>query len=367
MKVPFVNLQAQLERLKPELLASIEQVIESRDFIQGRYVAEFEKGFARAHGGKHVIGCANGTAALALALRSAGVGDGDEVITVSHTFIATAEAICEVGAKPVLVDIDPDTYTMDVSQVEAVIGKRTRALLPVHLYGNPCDMASLLDVAERHSLRIIEDCAQAHLATYRDRPVGCFGTAGTFSFYPGKNLGAIGDAGCIITDDEEVARRLRKLRDHGRLSKYEHDLVGYNERMDGLQAAVLSVKLKYLDEWTEKRRRNAKAYRERLESVGLKMMTPTGESEPVWHLFIVEVDGRDAVARHLASKGIGTGVHYPVPLHLQPALQHLGYSEGDFPVTEQASHRVLSLPMCAELTEEQIMLVCDELERALAA
>jgi len=366
MMIPFVNLQAQLERLKPELLASIEEVIDSRDFIQGRYLEEFEAGFAQVHGAKHVIGCANGTAGLALALRSAGVGPGDEVITVAHTFIATVEAICEVGATPVFVDIDADTYTINTDQVEEAVSSRTRALMPVHLYGNSCDMAPLVSLADRLDLRIIEDCAQAHLATYKGRPVGSFGAAGAFSFYPGKNLGALGDAGCIITENETIAGQLRKLRDHGRSSKYEHDVVGYNERMDGLQAAILSVKLKYLDEWTRARRANAAAYLERLASMGVKTMTPTPNSEPVWHLFVVEVDQRNDVANALASNGIATGVHYPVPVHLQPALKHLGYSEGDLPATEAASQRVLSLPMCAELKEEEIALVCRKLERALA-
>jgi dTDP-4-amino-4,6-dideoxygalactose transaminase len=366
MRIPFVNLQAQLDRLKPDLLARIGQVIDTGDFIQGRFVREFEEHFARVHGVPNVVGCSNGTAAIALALEALGIGDGDEVITVAHTFIATAEAICEVGARPVFVDIRPDTYVLDPARLEAAITPRTRAILPVHLYGNPCDMQAILDVSRAHGLKVIEDCAQAHLATYRGQPVGSFGDAGTFSFYPGKNLGAIGDAGCIVTNDPDLAMRLRKMRDHGRLSKYEHDIIGYNERMDGLQAAVLTAKIGYLSEWTETRRRNAARYARNLAALGLKIMASTAQANPVWHLLVTEFEDRNGVAEQLRAGGIGTGVHYPVPLHLQPALQDLGYRKGDFPHTEAASRRVLSLPMCAELTEAQVDEVCGAIRRALA-
>jgi dTDP-4-amino-4,6-dideoxygalactose transaminase len=366
MRIPFVNLQAQLDRLKPELLAKIEQVIDSRDFIQGRFLREFEEEFSRVHGVPHVVGCSNGTAAISLALEALGIGEGDEVITVAHTFIATVEAICQVGAKPVFVDIRPDTYVLDPTQLEAAMTPRTRAILPVHLYGNPCDMDPILEVSQAHGVKVIEDCAQAHLATYCGRPVGGFGDVGTFSFYPGKNLGALGDAGCIVTRDENLAQRLRKMRDHGRFSKYEHDIIGYNERMDGIQAAVLTVKLAYLAKWTEARRRSAARYVEKLTTMGLKILAPTSRSNPVWHLFVTEVEHRDEVAERLHASGIATGVHYPIPLHLQPALRHFGYREGDLPITEAASRHVLSLPMCAELTHEQVDDVCHALGRALS-
>jgi len=366
MRIPFVNLQAQLDRLKPELLAQLERVIDSRDFIQGRFASEFERAFARLHGVPHVIGCANGTSALALAMRALGIGPGDEVITVAHTFIATAEAICEVGAKPVFVDIDPRTYLLDPARLDAAMTPRTRAVIPVHLYGNVCDMEPILDACRPRGVKVIEDCAQAHLATYRGRAVGSFGEIGAFSFYPGKNLGALGDAGCLVTGDESLATRLRKLRDHGRLSKYEHDIVGYNERLDGIQAAVLLLKLAHLPEWTEARRRNAARYREHLTAMGVKTLAPTPGASPVWHLFVAEFDRRDEVASRLQAKGIGTGVHYPIPLHRQPALRELGYREGDFPATESASRRVLSLPMCAELTEAQVDEVCRELREILS-
>jgi dTDP-4-amino-4,6-dideoxygalactose transaminase len=363
MRIPFVNLQAQLDRLRPQLLETFGEVIDSRDFIQGRYVREFEESFARAHGVANVIGCSNGTSAISLALKALGIEQGDEVITVAHTFIATAEAICAIGATPVFVDILPDTYAMDASRVDAAITKRTRAIVPVHLYGNPCDMDAILEVARKRGLKVVEDCAQAHLATYRGIPVGSFGEAGTFSFYPGKNLGALGDAGCIVTKDADLATRLRKMRDHGRLSKYEHDIVGVNERMDGIQAAVLTLKLRYLHEWTAARRRNAARYEANLRSLGLACVRATAHAEPVWHLFVTEFGERDAVAAKLQSAGIGTGVHYPVPLHLQPAFQYLGYRRGDLPYTESAGDRVLSLPMCAELTQAQVDEVCDELQR----
>jgi dTDP-4-amino-4,6-dideoxygalactose transaminase len=364
-RIPFVNLQAQLDRLKPELLAQFGRLIDSREFIQGRYAQEFEAQFASAHGVPHVVGCANGTAALTLALRALGIGPGDEVITVAHTFIATAEAICEAGATPVFVDVLADTHVLDPARLEAAVTNRTRAVIPVHLYGNPCDMDAIMAVARARGLKVIEDCAQAHLATYRGKPVGGFGEAGTFSFYPGKNLGALGDAGCIVTRDEALATRMRKLRDHGRLSKYEHDLVGFNERMDGLQAAALLVKLPHLKQWTETRRRNAGLYVERLSEAGVKTTRPTPGADPVWHLFVVELDDRQAAASRLEQRGIGTGVHYPVPLHLQPAFRYLGYRPGQLPVTEAAARRVLSLPMCGELAAEQVDEVCRELVAAV--
>ena len=357
--IPFVDLENQYRKLKPEISAAIEAVIESRAFIQGPFAETFERQFADAIGARFGIACANGTAAISLILEALGIGPGDEVITVAHTFFATAEAIYHVGATPVFVDIEPGTYNLDPDLLETAITPKTKAIVPVHLYGNPADMDAIRSVARKHNLKIIEDAAQAHLATYREKFAGTIGDAGSFSFYPGKNLGAFGDAGFISTDNEAVAQKLMRLRDHGRSSKYEHDVIGYNQRMDGIQAAILSVKLKYLTEWTNKRRRNAQYYDAQLKARGFKTIEPTQGSAPSYHLYVVEVENREDVQRKLSEAGIGCGVHYPVPLHLQPALKPNGSHHNQLPHTERAATRVLSLPMCAELTEAQIDRVCD--------
>jgi len=357
--IPIINLEAQYKRLKPEIMAVVDEVFESRAFIQGKYVRQFENKFCDALGVSHGAGCANGTAALILALNALGISKGDEVITVAHTFVATAEAICQCGAKPVFVDIDPDTYTIDPEALKSAITKKTRAIIPVHIYGAPCDMDSILDVARQKNIAVIEDCAQAHLATYKGKCVGGLGDAGRFSFYPGKNLGAFGDAGLVTTNNDETASLIHKLLDHGRVSKHEHDIIGYNFRMDGVQAAILTVKLHYLEEYNSARRANAALYDNRLRESGFKVIEPTQDSEPVYHLYIVEVSNRDEVAECLKSNQIGYGVHYPIPLHLQPAFKDLGYRPGDLSVTKAVSGRVLSLPMCPELTEDQVERVCD--------
>jgi dTDP-4-amino-4,6-dideoxygalactose transaminase len=357
--IPFVDLEGQYRKLQPEMAVAIDAVLESRAFIQGPYAAKFEKEFAGAMGAKHGLGCANGTAAISLALEALGIGRGDEIITVSHTFFATAEAIHHVGATPIFIDIDPHSYTMDPALLEPAITPRTKAVIPVHLYGTPADMDPIMEVARRHDLKVIEDSAQAHLATYRGAFAGALADAATFSFYPGKNLGAYGDAGFVSTSSDEVAERLRRLRDHGRLSKYEHDVIGYNQRMDGLQAAVLSVKLKYLAGWTANRRRNAARYDSKLRPRGFKTIEPSNEARSAYHLYVVEVENRNETLKALTEAGIGCGVHYPVPLHLQPALIAQGPGRGSLPVTERVADRVLSLPMCGELTDAQIDKVCD--------
>lgn len=365
--IPLVNLTAQYARIRHEIVPAIEEVIATNAFIQGKFSARFEEAFNAAHGAEHGFGCANGTAAISLALEALGVGRGDEVITVPNTFIATVEAICQVGAVPVFVDVDPVTHAMDPHLIEAAITPRTRALIPVHLYGNMCDMEAISLIAQKHGLKVIEDAAQAHLATFRGRAAGAWGDAATFSFYPGKNLGAFGDAGFVIARDANVAKRARQLADHGRTGKYEHELIGSNQRMDGLQGAVLSVKLKYLPDWTAARRRNAALYRATIKTPGLRYAEPTPEANPVYHLMVVEVANRDSVMRHLSDKGIASGIHYPIPLHLQPALAHFGGRTGMFPVAERLAHRILSLPMCAELTETDIELIAsafDEVARA---
>lgn len=356
--IPFVDLAAQYESLKPEIDAAIDSVFRAGTYIQGPAVEAFEQAFAGKMGAAHGIGCANGTASLSLALEALGIGKGDEVITVAHTFIATAEAICHVGAKPVFVDIEPAAYGMDASLVEAAITPRTRAIVPVHLYGAPCDMDPILAIARKHELKVIEDAAQAHFATYRGRCVGSLGDCGSFSFYPGKNLGAYGDAGLISTNDTETASLLRKLRDHGRISKYEHEVIGYNQRMDALQAAMLSVKLNHIEAWIAARRKIAAHYDARLRPAGFKTAAPWPHSEPVYHLYVVEVANRAAVIDALTREGVSTGVHYPIPLHRQPALAAHG-PHRPLPVTEAIAARVLSLPIYPELGAGDPDRICD--------
>lgn len=365
--IPLVNLAAQYARIKNEIDAAIQSVIESNDFIQGRFASQFESEFLQALGAEFGIGCANGTAAISLALEALDIGRGDEVITVPNTFFATVGAICHVGAVPVFVDVDRRTQCMDPALIEAAITPKTRALMPVHLFGNVCEMTPILEIAQRNGLRVIEDAAQAHLATYEGRMAGTFGDAATFSFYPGKNLGAFGDAGFVVARDEQVAKRIKRLINHGRSGKYEHEIIGYNQRLDGLQAAILSVKLRHLPAWTTARRHNAAAYRAAITSTQILYAQPTLGAEPAYHLFVVEVERRDAVIAALAAKGIASGIHYPLPLHLQPALAHLGGRAGMFPVTEALAGRILSLPMCAELSEAQVAFISGAFDEVLAA
>ena len=357
--IPFVNLDRQFESIRPRVMSAIDAVVSSRAFIQGPFVAAFEAEFGRMIAVRHAIGCSNGTSALSLALEALGVGRGDEVITVAHTFIATAGAIRHVGATPVFVDIDPGSYTIDPAAVAAAVTSRTKAIVCVHLYGTPCDLDALKAIAERHGLFLVEDSAQAHLARYKGVPVGGIGDAGTFSFFPGKNLGAFGDAGLAAVRDDAVATKVRQLRDHGRLSKYEHSIIGYNHRMDGMQAAILSAKLPYLADWTRRRCEAAARYAPRLEPSGFRLPAPPAGAEAVHHLLVVQVSNRDETMKHLEGNGIGCGVHYPVPLHLQPALADLGYRSGAFPVTELAAKRILSLPICGSIRDDEVDRVCD--------
>lgn len=358
-EIAFVDLKTQYERLKPEITAAISAVLDDRAFVQGRHAAKFARDFCAMLGLPHGVGCSNGTSAIAVALEALGIGRGDEVITVSHTFFATTEAIFHVGAVPVFVDIDPRTYTIDLAQVDAAVTPRTRAVLPVHLYGNPCQMTELMALARKHSLVVVEDAAQAHLATYGDTCAGAFGDAATFSFYPGKNLGAYGDAGFIASRDPKTAEIVESLIDHGRSAKYEHDRIGYNYRVDGLQAAILSAKLPHLPGWTARRRAAAARYDSILKPAGFKVVEQWPGAVSSYHLYPVEVSNRDEVMRTLQDAKIGCGIHYPIPIHLQPAVRHLGGSMGQLPHTEHAADRVLSLPMCAELRDDQIDRVCD--------
>ncbi|ODS37465.1 MAG: hypothetical protein A7315_13480 [Candidatus Altiarchaeales archaeon WOR_SM1_79] len=311
---------------------------------------------------KHAIGVSSGTSALHLALLGAGIKPGDEVITVPNTFIATAEAISHVGAKPVFVDIDKETYTINVSKIKDKITEKTKAVIPVHLYGQMVEMDDLMELAQDNNLKIIEDSAQAHGAEYKCRKAGTIANSGCFSFYPGKNLGAYGDAGMVTTNDDEIAENVKILRDHGRSDKYEHKIIGFNHRIDALQAAILNVKLKYLNGWTDARRKNAKLYNELLSNVDVVTPVEKEYSKHVYHLYVIRTKKRDELQKYLKTHGIATGVHYPIPLHLQPAYSHLDYKEGDFTVTEEYSGEILSLPMFGELTEEEIGYVVEKIK-----
>ena len=366
MNVPFVDLQAQYRSIKSEIDAAIQRVLDTSAFVLGREVEAFERAFADYVGARECVGVSNGTAAIQLALMACGVGQGQEVIVPANTFFATAEAVSTAGAKPVFVDCDADSYTIDPNKIESAISERTRAIIPVHLYGQPADLDPVFEIAARRNLFVIEDAAQAHGALYRGRRVGALARAGCFSFYPGKNLGAYGEGGAVVTNDLEVARRVRLLRDHGSERKYHHELVGYNFRLEGIQGAVLSVKLKYLDAWNDRRRAHAARYRELLApldaSGALTLPRESQYARHVYHLFVVQTNARDELQRRLSEAGVQTGIHYPVPVHLQPAYAALGHREGDFPQTEAQSRRVLSLPMFAELTDEQIEHVAGTIE-----
>ncbi|MDI3340758.1 MAG: DegT/DnrJ/EryC1/StrS family aminotransferase [Sphaerobacter sp.] len=364
-RVPFVDLAAQYASLAAEVNAATERVLRGTEYILGSDVAAFEQEFAAYCEVDHAVGVDSGTSALELALRAFGIGPGDEVITVANTFVATAFAISYTGATPVLVDADPITHNIDPSQLAQAITPRTRAIMPVHLYGQPADMDPILEIARRHDLIVIEDACQAHGARYKGQRVGTFGHAAAFSFYPAKNLGAYGDGGMVVTNNAEVAETVRRLSNYGQREKYHHDHLGYNRRLDTLQAALLRVKLQHLDEWNAARRRHAARYAEVLPE-GVVIPAVPEDIEPVWHLYVIRVPERDALRAFLAQRGIATGIHYPVPIHLQPACQDLGYQRGHFPVTEEAAGQILSLPMYAELTNEAIDYVATSIREFLA-
>jgi dTDP-4-amino-4,6-dideoxygalactose transaminase len=353
-QVPFIDLKAQYRDIASEIDAAMAGVIKNTAFILGEEVKLFENEFADYCQASFAVGVDSGTSALELALRAYGIGPGDEVITAANTFIATALAISYTGAKPVLVDIDPHTYAIDVIKITEAITNATKAIIPVHLYGNPVDMDPILEIAKQHDLILIEDACQAHGAKYKNKRVGGLGDAAAFSFYPAKNLGAFGDGGIIVTNNEEVANTIRMLRDVGQRKKYYHEAKGFNHRLDALQAAVLRVKLKYLDEWNEARRSHAEYYNNLFK--GTPVITPgqTDASEAVYHLYIVRVDDRDGLMNYLAERKVFTGIHYPIPIHLQEAYQDLDYEPGDFPITEEYADQILSLPMYAELTPEMV-------------
>lgn len=351
--IPLVDLKAQYASIRSEVDAAMQRVLDSTAFILGPEVRQFEEAFAAWCSARHCVGLSSGTAALELALRACGVGSGDEVITVAHTFIATAEAISAVGATPVFVEIDPRTWVMDAGACEAAITERTRAVIPVHLYGQAADMDAIGSVAARHGLAVIEDAAQAHGARWNGARVGTLGDVGCFSFYPGKNLGAYGDAGAVTTDDDALAERIRLLRNHGRQEKYLHEVIGFGERLDTLQAAVLHAKLAHLAAWTAARQRLAARYSAGLAESGLTLPWVDARAEAVWHLYVVCTPQRDALRGHLRAHGVEAGIHYPAPLHLQPAYGHLGYRVGQLPVSEQVANECLSLPIYPEMTDAQ--------------
>jgi dTDP-4-amino-4,6-dideoxygalactose transaminase len=365
MKVPFLDLKAHHAPIRAELDATIREVIDRGAFAGGPYVERFEEDFARFCGIPFAIGVGNGTDALWFALLALGVGPGDEVVTTPMTFMATAEAISYCGARPVFVDIEEETYTMNPALLEQAITPRTKAIIPVHLFGQMADMNAILEIARRRNLFVIEDACQAHGAEYREKKAGTFGIAGCFSFYPGKNLGALGEAGGIVTSSEELKRKVQVLRDHGQDRKYHHSIIGWNGRMDGIQGAVLRVKLRRLSEANAARRANAAIY-DKLLAPGKHVITPAVGKDrvPVYHVYAVRVQDRDGVLKRLSDRGIDCGVHYPVPVHLQPAYASLGYRVGDFPVSEACGREFLSLPMFPELNPTQIEKVVQELWEA---
>lgn len=367
MRVPFLDLKAHHNLLQEEIQAAIQEVIDSSAFAGGPFVAKFEEDFAAYCQTRFAVGVGSGTEALWLSLLAFGIGPGDEVITVPGTFMATAEAISFCGAKPVFVDIDKRTYTLDPDLLERAITQRTKAVIPVHLFGQTADMDPILEIAHRHQLRVIEDACQAHGAEYKDRKAGSIGHAGCFSFYPGKNLGALGEAGAVVTNDRSLQERIQMLRDHGQETKYHHSYIGWNARMDGIQAAVLRVKLRDLDRGNAARRAHARLYGEYLG--GQEDLITPQEAEyalHVYHVYAVRVQGRDQLLRTLADRGIACGIHYPIPIHLQKAYRSLGLGHGSFPVAERCAEEFLSLPMFPELTPEQIETVVREIKTQLS-
>ena len=358
--IPLVDIKSQVYSIYPEIDDLITKTLLSGWFILGNEVEQFEKEFADYCNAKYAVGVASGSDALALSLQALGIGSGDEVITVPNTFIATVDAIFRNGAKPVFVDIDPETYNIDVSNIEEKITDKTKAIIPVHLYGQSADMDPIIKIAKEYDLKIIEDACQAHGAEYKGKKVGSIGEVGCFSFYPAKNLGCYGDGGMMVTNDMGLSEKIKMLRNYGQSKKYYHDFIGYNSRLDELQAAVLRVKLKYLDKWNDLRRAHAKIYNELLEHVsGTEIPIEKDYAKHVYHLYVIRCKERDKLQQYLNSKGISTGIHYPIPVHLQEAYKHLEYNKGSFPITEKYASEILSLPMFPELRNEELEYVCN--------
>jgi dTDP-4-amino-4,6-dideoxygalactose transaminase len=367
-KVPFLDLRAHHEPLRQELQAAIQQVIDSSAFAGGPFVAKFEADFAEFCGCAHAVGVGNGTDALWLALTGLGVGVGDEVVTSPGTFIATCESISLCGAKPVFVDIDEQTYTLDPALIEKAITPRTKAIIPVHLFGQMADMDPIMAIARKHGLFVVEDACQAHGATYKGKKAGTIGNAGCFSFYPGKNLGAFGEAGAVVTNNADLQKKIQVFRDHGQAKKYYHSIVGWNARMDGIQGAVLDIKLKGLKRSNEARREHGRLYSELLGGME-EVITPheAGYGAHVYHIYAVRVKNRDLVLQMMGEKGIGCAIHYPIPVHLQDAYRFLGYQKGAFPVAERCAEEFLSLPMYPELSREQVQTTVEALKCCVRA
>lgn len=372
MNIPLADLKKQYQKIKPEIDSAIQNVIENTQFILGKAVSDFEQAFAKAHEVKHCVAVGSGTDALHAALWASGIGEGDAVITTPFTFIATVEAISLTGARPLFVDIDPKTYTMEPSKLEELLrspdGRKVKALLPVHLYGQPAAMDEIQSIAAKYNAKIIEDAAQSHLAMYGGKYVGNFGEAACFSFYPGKNLGAYGEAGGIITNDDTFAMKLRKLRDHGQSEKYKHQFWGHNYRMDGIQGAVLGVKLNYLREWTAKRREIARRYKQSFKDIGdLVVPFESEKAVHVYHQFVLRLKNRPAFQKYLSDQGISNALHYPIPIHFQEAYRHLGYKAGDFPVSEASAEECISIPAHPEMTPEMVDYVIDRVKKYFAS
>lgn len=367
MNVPFLDLKAQYKSIKDEVHAAIDEVIEKTAFAGGPFVAAFEQEFARFCNCKHAIGVGNGTDALWLSLVALGIGKDAEVITVPNTFIATAEAISLAGAMPVFVDIEETTNNMNPALIEAAITKKTKAIIPVHLFGQPVDMDPVLDIAKKHGLHVIEDACQAHGAEYKGKRAGSMGSTGCFSFYPGKNLGAYGEGGAVVTNDDALAANMKMFRDHGQAKKYYHGMIGWNARLDGIQGAVLNVKLKYLQSWNDARRKHAMNYTTGLSKIKDVIVPQEADyARHVYHIYAIRVKDRDKLMVQLAEKGISCGIHYPVPVHLQDAYSFLEKGKGSFPVAEKCAEEYLSLPMFAELSDEQVAYVIDQIKEYYA-
>ncbi len=368
MEIPFVNLKAQYETIKTEVEEAIRKVIARTAFVGGPFAKEFEENFASFCGAKHSVGVGNGTDAIEIALKSLGIGPGDEVITAANSFIATSEAITQAGARVVFCDVEPKTFNIDPDLIEGKITEKTKAIAPVHLYGRPAEMDRINEIAKKHKLLVVEDAAQAHGVKYRGKRAGTLGDMACFSFYPGKNLGAYGDAGVIVTDNEEWAVKARMIADHGRISKYDHEFEGVNSRLDGIQGAVLNVKLKYIDEWNRRRHQNACLYRRCLEDVEEVILPDIPEEgSHVFHLFVVRLKDREKIQLRLKEKGIATGIHYPIALPNLKAYRYLGHQPEDFPVASRYQDEILSLPIFPELIEEQVKYITENLKAALSA
>lgn len=363
MKIPFLDLKANYLSVKDEVLKAINEVLDNTAYILGEKVTNFEKEFAKMQDVKFCYGTGSGTDGNHLALWALGIGAGDEVIVPANTFIATAWGATLCGATPIFVDCEPDSYNLDAKKIEAAISPKTKAIVAVHLYGQPADIDAIAAVAKKHQIYLVEDVAQAHLAEYKSKKVGGLGITSSFSFYPGKNLGAYGEGGAVATNDEGLALKIKMHRDHGASQKYHHELLGHNYRMEGIQGAVLGVKMKYLNDWTNKRREVAKKYKSLLSELkNIILPAEMAYAKHVYHLFVIQAEKRDKLQTYLNENGISTGLHYPIPLHMQKCFANLGYKKGDFPVTEKLAENCLSLPMFPEMTDEQISYVCGKIK-----